>query len=84
MPTSKVVTKKSAQSDIMLETSSLISFIKDQLKQDLSSANQKFDLKLNNDQLKKLSSLLETSIEASFSRGSNGLINVAAKSWIEN
>jgi len=76
-------TKKSAQSDIMTEASSLIGFIKDQIKQDISSANTQLDLKLDSNQLRKLSSLLEGSIERSFSRGSNGLLQVASKSYVE-
>jgi len=78
-----LTTKKSAQSDIMTEASSLVGFIKDQIKQDLSNANTQLELNLDSNQLRRLSSLLEASIERSFSRGSNGLLNVASKSYIE-
>jgi hypothetical protein len=77
------VTKQSAQSAIMTEASSLVGFIKDQIKQDISSANTQLELNLDSNQLRRLSSLLEGSIERSFSRGSNGLLQVASKSYVE-
>jgi hypothetical protein len=75
--------KKSAQYDIMSEASSLVGFIKDQIQQDLSSANNQLDLSLDINQLKRLSSLLQGSIERSFVKGSNGLLEIASKSFVE-
>jgi len=66
-----------AKNNLMIEVSSLISFIKTQLVNDISTARNNKIIELSDEDVRKIVFVVNSSIDKSFSIGSNSLIKLA-------
>ena len=66
-----------AKNNLMIEVGSLISFIKTQLVNDISTARNDKIIELSDEDVRKIVFVVNASIDKSFSRGSNSLIKLS-------
>jgi len=64
------------ETDVMVNVASMINFIKSQIPKDLMEAKNNNIIDLDMEQLQKLTSIVETSIQSSFVKGSTEITNL--------
>ena len=67
----------SAETKIMTSVSTVISFIKERVRIDMQHAAQKGLINMTHDELERTCNVIESSIEASFSRSMNEVVSAA-------
>jgi len=67
----------SAESKIMTSVSTVIQFIKERVRVDMLTATQNGTINISKDDLEKTCNVIDSSIEASFSRSMNEVISAA-------
>jgi len=69
----------SNETKIMTSVSTMISFIKSQVKNSLVEANNKKLVDLNHRELERVTNIIEASIETAYTRGASEVINTINK-----
>ena len=69
----------SLEAKVMPSVSSMMDFIKSQVKNSLIEANTKKIIEIDRNELEKISSIVEASIEHAYGRGMNEVINALGK-----
>jgi len=64
------------ETDVMVNVASMINFIKSQIPKDLMEAKNNNIIDLDMEQLQKLTSIVETSIQSNFVKGSTEITNL--------